>query len=302
MAAGIAKELPDSPQGSISNDKATFTRKFQVECTSLYDGPITVLNAVGVPRPQQLYAFGAETHTLARVKDRDAERVAPNSKVWVVTVKYESSEEDEEDPTDPLLEPAEIALTFENQQEVVKQVYDEYASDHDDFSDAVRNSAGELFNPPPLRDISRPVLTISRNEDMDSPIRDTAIEYVNSTNNAEWGGAGVGKARMMGIDVSREWKEVDDEGTKVAYLKCTYRIMFDPRGWDLNLLDHGSYYWEGSTKKFFKSEDGHPHLDLLDGAGGRGTTPTFLPAMQIYPRKDWDALNLPENWSDIWGA
>lgn len=296
---GIARELPDSPEGSIQTGdktKASFTRKFLVETDSHSTGPLEVLAAVGVPRPYQLYVFGAEAHLLSRVVDRSAKRLAPNSLFWEVQAKYETAEnEEEEEPENPLLEPAEIGLTFENDQEVVHFRY-EGESLAGGPTEGIRNSAGEMFNPLPVKDVARPVLTITRNEDIAAPVAATAVAYVNAVSNDAFWGAGAGTARMIAIDVKREFKEIDDEGTKIAYLKVTYKIMFKQEGWDLHLLDHGNYYIEDGKKFFFKSEDGHPYLGLLNKAGGKSEAPFFLDPIPIYPKLPFAALNLPNSF------
>lgn len=297
MSVGTACEAGDSPSGSIATadeTKTTVTRRFLVQASDLNVGPFEVLNAVGVPRPYQIYSFFSDTHQISRVVSRDAQRLESGSVWWEVNVSYESRENEEED--DPLNEIPEIEWDGKNIKEVIQGVIA-----GEDFGDGIRSSAGELVNPALTRDVNNPSLTITRNEDIFTPIESITQSFANSVNNDTFWGFKAGWARMLAPKVSRQTKEIDDEGTLLVYLKITYRIEFStaPKGFDISQLDHGGYFIKNGDKIFFKTEDGHPFVGLLDGAGGESATPVFLPPKRIYRRQTFATLNLPQSFLDI---
>lgn len=300
---GSAQELPDSPTAQVStgsDPKATFTRKFLVQTGSHGTGPIEVLYSSGVPQANSLYAFGSEAH-LSWVTDRRAERVAPNSLYWRVEVTYESPDTENSEPDNPLAEPASISVTFENTQEVCW-----YAIDgNGDPVDGIRASNGELFSPSPTKDVARPVLRIQRNEIITSPIVATAASYINKVNSTSFWGVDAGLARCTAISVDRQVQEIQQEsGTFLfPYLSVSYEFKFHERGWQLELIDHGSFHLDGGSgsgssgtgKTEFVTDDGHPFLGLLSN-GQETESPEFL-TFTIYGSANFDALSLPTSFS-----
>lgn len=300
MSVTSVNELPDSPSGELNEDTHSFTRKFQVVTDSLNDGVLAVTLAVGIPPLGSTYAFGgSETHLYARVRNISAERVQPNSKIWHVEVRYETKgEEDEDEQDNPLLSLPEIRTSFEQIEEVVQGELDGTAKS--DFSDAILNSAGETFDPPPTRQVSNLVLTITRNENVAANHPAIAQEYVDTVSSGAFFGQPARTARMVGISVDRQVKQLDD-GTVTAYLKTTYTVHFRDT-WRLSLLDHGTYFInDNQEKESFVDAAGHPYLGLLDGAGGSldsTADPVFLTPKKIYLEKDWSALSLPSSFAE----
>lgn len=290
-----AFESPNSPE-MRQGDTSTFIRRFKVDAGNKNIGPIDVLGATNLPQRHALYAFNAESHSLARVVERIPRRITPGSDIWEVEILYEAKEEETFD--NPLAELPIVDVDGETIQELVKGSIDNM----DAWEDGIRNSAGELINPPPMRDVNRPILTITRNEDITTDVGLIIRTYANAVNSDTFWGSAAGSALMKAPKVSRQVKEVDDEGLEFVYLTITYRIVFsvDEFGWDLAQLDHGNYYINNASQKiYFKTDDGHPFIGLLDGMGDQSNTPVYLDPIRLYKRATFGDLSLPDSFTDF---
>ena len=313
---GLAQELPDSPKATFELGKFTIERKFLVTTNSLLDGPGTVALAPGIPPLFSPYFFGAESSWFMLVRSIDCERRAPNSLWWEVTVHYESP--DPKDPqsgngggghgTDaagggggketqaqfenPLAMVPEIEIHSSQHKEIVYQGYDGSGNPI-----ALSASNGEPFVPAPEKEASRWELRITRNESIVSPVVSTMLTYQNAVNSDIFWGASAGLVKCQSIAVQRLEKNYPD-GSTFPYLKVTYVFQFRPDSWDLTILDKGTYYINGSSKRIkFKTDDNQNREGLLDGAGGDGTggSPHWL-TLRVYPRVAFGNLNLPQNF------
>ena len=292
---GLGQELPDSPSGQSNVGKdssSSFTRKFLVQVSSIYDGPITVMYAAGVPADWSYYWFGSEYHLFARLKSKDAKR--RGQYWWEVTCNYETADEDEEDPDDPTSEQVKLSIDWETGQELVTGMYTSSASP----VDGLRNSAGELFKQPATREVDNIVINISRNENIATDIGTIASTFNNAINSNVWGGFAAHTLRLR-LRAEREFREVGESKTQVPYLKVSYSIKHRSQTWDLVLLDHGSFYFDDGDKINFKTESGENYLGLLDLSGGESETAKFLEAKQIYQEADFSTLHLPTNFMEV---
>lgn len=294
MSIVSVSEFADSPSGSFSLDSASFERRFRVVTDSKNDGPKTVINAVGIPALYTTYVFNSESHSFARVEDIAASRLAPNSLIWEVTCSYAvpKAEEDDEEPENPLEELPDLQVSFQEYDEIVKGEIT--GSLKDTFNDAIKNSAGEVFDPPPLRKNASLIMTITRNENIAANHPQIGREYGNTTNSGVFFGNAIGTCLMKPAGYSVETKNLSD-GTQTKFLKVVYSIHVKEEGWDVLLLDKGSYYIHAVTgkKMIFRTEDGEAYTGLLDGNGQPSATPVYLDPIQIYVSKDWSPLNLP---------
>jgi hypothetical protein len=325
----IAQEAPDSPKATFELGQHVITRKFKVQTDSFSDGPGTVALAIGVPRLFQPYVFGREYLPFCRVREVEPERIAPNSLWWIVTVTYRTPElkggaqgdggnssgsdassgdgggtqtENDQQFENPLLALAEIETHFQTQQQAIYAVYD--TSKNPPTFTAAKSSAGEIFNPPPMKDSSTFVMTITRNEGILSPHPALAVLYQDTVNSDSFWGCGAGQVKCQSITVQRQNKQYPD-GTDFPYLRVTYTFHFK-ESWDLSLLDKGSYYKDDIggfppvvNKVRFKSDDGNPIEGLLDGKGGKlgdDANPVFLP-VRPYNRLPFAALGLPQSFA-----
>lgn len=313
---GLAQELPDSPKGNFELGKFTIDRMFLVTTNSLLDGPGTVCLAPGIPLLFSPYYFGNEGSWFMLVRSVSAERKGPNSLWWTVTVHYESPDPKDsqsgsgsgkadagggggkETPAEfenPLLMVPEIEIHSSQHKEIIYQGYDNSGNPI-----ALSASNGEPYIPAPERDAARWELRITRNESIVSPIVTTSLTYQNAVNSDTFWGASAGQVKCQSIAVQRLEKNYPD-GSTFDYLKCTYIFQFRPDSWDLTILDKGTYYINGSSKRIkFKTDDNQNREGILNGSGGDGTggAPVWN-TIRIYPRVAFGLLNLPQNFAQV---
>lgn len=158
---------------------------------------------------------------------------------------------------------------------------------------------GEIFDPPPMKDTCRLILSITRNEDINSPHPLTSLLYTDTVNLDPFFGCGRGCVKCMGVTASKQTKTLANGGI-FSYLKCTYTFQMRPT-WYVQVLNAGNWCWTDITKKAktqFKTEDGHPRQGLLDKDGLKlpdGNNPIWL-VYQVYQMKKFKILNLPQSF------
>lgn len=385
---GIAQERPDSPQATFECGKHVITRRFRVVTSSLLDGPITVANAIGIPRLFQVYQFGAELHRYCRCRSIEPARIARGSLTWEVTCHYETpprkegarhdgghhsdkgdgggtGEEKDQQFENPLAAIPEIETHWEVKQvpiygcqglgntvtvtnglpnvSVAQTAFYSVGDPVTLYAGArilnttiltvtagsgltlaanwpgasgkatlvdvafkpLRSSAGEVFVPPPMMDDAMLILTITRNEDLNSPVLQTSALFQNAVNLDGFFGLNPGQVKCQCITCQRQTKQLPD-GTTYAYLRVTY-LFHVKATWDIQLLDKGSYYLFQSsimapvTKQKFITDDGQPRDGLLDGNGGKladGAAPVFL-TVRPYSWLAFATLNLPQSFQQV---
>lgn len=205
---------------------------------------------------------------------RECTEIAPL--IWEVACEFSNAIGGSEEPDDtpPWDRTPKWEWGFETVEEPL--LYDAQ-----DDTKAIRNSAGEPL-PPVTVPVALPVLTIQRTELTFSGQR--ILDYVNHVNSAEFWGAAAGQALMSGIDAS----QTTIQGVKAWEVSYTIKFKMDTHGWDLRLLDQGTYYWSGavyaSERVPFGDDAFQQVLGNLDGSGGRNDTST--PAFVTYKRYD----------------
>jgi hypothetical protein len=316
---GFAVPIYDEPEGDFAPGDYDLVRKFQVETNSLDDGPFTVTRAPGVPLLYSTYATPNEFHGYVRCKRITAKRRAPGSRFWEVTCQYRTPEAKEGGsggggpsgtggglPTEvagehenPMLELPELKTDSENVQEPVSRVYNPDTGE----TTWIKNSAGYIISPPPMRDSGRLKMTISRNEPLSAPHPYLNIYYQNAVNSDVFWNSQAGQAKIMAIDAQRQIK-ILAAGAILAYLRVTYVIHFRP-DWDTELLDAGPTYRESldltKPPRQFVTAEGHPTTGPLNGQGMRlpdNEAPHYI-RIRMYPRRPFAALNLPQTWSEV---
>ncbi len=290
MATVFFGLLPDSGAGEATLDSAKITRRYLVQLDSFALDADAACNVAGIPA-----AFDAHpTVTLARVRRKSASRVG-NSLYWQVEVEYSTPEkgQDEEENEDPLEDKPTMSISYEDREEVITGTLD---SDRT-RQNGIRNSAGELFDPPPMRTVSSLVLTIGQNYGTNFNAVASAVTYMDCINSDTFLGLGPKTCKICSVSPKTETRQVGDE--KKDYLHIEWTIKVKPT-WDLELLDYGSYYLDDGKKVEFKTDDAHPYQGLLNGSGEKvadGGSAVFLPAKQVYTKTAFSALNLPSSLS-----
>jgi hypothetical protein len=391
---GIAGERPNSPVASFSCGKHTITRTFRVLTSSVFDGPIAVANAIGIPRLFSTYQFGAELHPYCRCRSIEPERIAPGALEWNVICHYETpdakggargdgghgsdgsdkgdkgdgggtGEEKDQQFENPLAALPEVETHWETKQipiqgaqalgviatatkgaTLVDTTYTVFyavgdpvtvykdgtlltttiaaITDNINISLAtawtgktgkvylvdvafkpLMSSAGEIFVPPPMMDDSSLTLTMTRNEDINTPVLATSAMFGNTVNSDVFFGLNPGQVKCQNITCQRQVKQLPN-GTVFPYLRVTY-LFHAKSTWDTQLLDKGSYYrFRASTslpwtKQKFITDDGQPRDGLLDGFGQKladGGTPVFI-IVHPYTWQAFSTLNLPQSFNEV---
>lgn len=257
---------------------------------SLWEGATeyNVAQVSGVPSIGSLSALVAGAYCI----DRQFNEVGPS--VWEVECQFSnvakkaSEAQASNQPWD--LEPTwkwtseniEVPLTF----------------DADDPTKAIANSAGESIAGSTTV-IALPVLTIRRFElgFSDSTIRN----YTNRRNESTFWGYAAGKALCSSITADQEKRD----NTKYWSVEYVFKFNVTDYGWDLLLLDEGTYYWSGGSpgsgvKVPFGDSAFQQVIGNLDGSGGKNntTTPAFVGPYRRYKKAEFNSLNLgPWTWA-----
>lgn len=168
---------------------------------------------------------------------------------------------------------------------------DEYLVTEDQNNKKIVNAVGENIE---LTDpYAIPVLTIERYERTFD--EDTITEYVDAVNSSAFWGWDSGEAYMAGIRDTEDSKVI---WGGVKYRKVTYTIKFKWGGWQVHLLNKGSFYLDDndpSIKIAFRDRSGAilPEGNLkVDGTQlPQGQPPIFL-TFDVKREKNFNTLNL----------
>lgn len=289
---GSAKEIIASRRASISKDgERTYERTFVVTVNSQKDDPAIALTAPGIPPRYSGYFTSTKVDLGALVTDLQVRNRSGSPYHIDVEVKYSSKREDSEEDQqeNPVLRPPKIRWSFETVQVPILGTRDQRGAT-ESYSLAVVNSAGEPFDPPPTRDESRPVCTITRFEATFSPR--VAVDYQDAVNEDFFGG-GIEPRQAKMRSISAEWVFEND----VEVAQVTYVIAFKRDTWDIRLLNYGSHYLNStSTTDYSRFERGGvAYLGLLDDQGLKLAStdrPTYK-TISAEKLRNFSSLNLP---------
>lgn len=255
----------------------TYTDTYSVEVTSQSDTAYTAGSASGLPLVGQVHPddFTAWCTSL------DVQLVG-GWKWYTVTANYSSEFELSENP---LFEPAQITWDFEQFQRPALA---------DRSGDAVLNSAGDYYDPPAMRDDSRPIVSVTKNL---SVVPTWILNYQDAINSSAF--------TVDGIVVAAELAKMNRVGIStvqnrngIQFRTVTMEIHLQRDGWALSLLDAGYRKKSGTTRVIILSDDGtEPSTPIpLDGSGALLSNPTPTNAVfnsyDVYYTADFNALPL----------
>ena len=308
MAAKPAKELrrgnesqiTRTGKGSNTFSERRYTRTFLVETTNSADPASVALQAFGLPEIGDSYVSGSVQDSGARVVSIRPER--ESAKSWTVRVEYSTETNDQEDQ-DPLNMTPVMSFEFETFRVPIIGELDQDAAGNANkvFKGAMQNAAGEIFNPPPMMDESRPVLKVVKNSAFFDPI--FAMSFQDAVNIAPWGGASERQVKVNRISTPGiKTEKIND--VEIAYYPVTYELHYKRETWDIQVLNQGWYYLSAAgadptvpdSKIPFKDGDGNPTKGLLaeDGTAlADGAIPTYI-RKKAYKELDFNLLGLPE--------
>jgi hypothetical protein len=261
MSVISVTELARERRGGYDSNGLTFTRAFQVITDDPQDGPLIVMSSIGVS-PMDPYAAGNEADPGCFAK-----RFTPNCDdkartVWTVTVDYDSQFDkgayDKQQYPNPLDRPPEVQWTT---------TYYTMALEKDKDGVAVKNSAGDVFDPPLPQEISRPTVTISRNfADFDPQIK---YDYENAISTDEFLGGEAKTWLCRRIDATLQYELVPDVGL-ISFWAVTFVAEHNRDKWNpVKVLDLGFNYLDSGDLVKAKDESGQPVSNpvRLNGSG-----------------------------------
>lgn len=260
--------------GETWSDDNTGTRSYEELYRIITNDPFESAATIraAVPLPYTPYP----DDPVAVVKKRSARRADDSRLIWEVTVEYSyDSTEPEEPEANPLSRQPKIRWTSALVNKAVVRDID---------GDAVVNSAGDYFDPPPEADYPRWTATIQFNA---ATVPVGILSYAGARNNAAVVIDGVSvseeRARITSLDIG----EVQEENG-ISFRSITLAVECRDDGddsFDLEPLDQGFRFKDGTTLKdiLIEDEDGKKNRPsapvLLDGAGAVLANPSSSSAV-----------------------
>jgi len=280
MTITFKNEIPGGRQGKNSLGIRTYQRQFRLITDNKNDGPYAIGSHASLPRIGSVHPEDAS----AWCRELTVENDAPFAG-WVVTANYSSERELSETPTS---DPAVITWDSEQFQRPLIQ---------DNTGDAVVNSAGDFFDPPPMIDDSRRVVSVQKNL---TAVPTWILDYQDAVNSDQFTVDGVtiaiGTAKMQRVSVGQE-----DIRNGTTFRQVTFTMHLQRDGWTMDILDAGFRRIDpgDSTKRIAISlDDGTEPTTpaLLDGSGGLLSNPTPANAVfktfSVYKTRAFSSLPL----------
>ena len=299
MSVISVDEKRDGKDGSQSVGNTKDRRTFIVRTNNQQDGRVTVLAASALPAMQDVYQTDTDIDLTSRVIRR-----VPNQRsrfVWEVVIHYSSEVETETETAefqDFLGQPVKVAVSFIKAQEVVGGTllpvsFVSRGIDVAPEGNGGVNSAGEPFDPPITKDVSRIVLTFQKNEDtFDIP---RAQQYQDSINDDHWFGFPEKHLKVESISTPGKQRRVDPDNNPVDFYPITYIIHGNKVAWKKFILNQGTFFIKDGQRHAFLTAEGFPRIGLLTSTGGElgeGEDNTFSD-IDVYEPQTFGNLGLP---------
>lgn len=227
MAIVSVNERHHGRTGTRDKKDSSLVRVFIVRTNSKGDGVGNVSNAIGIPRIGDAYNNGTEINLNYRAVRIEPRQMDESPYVWEVTVGYEVTNQDDEDPTN---DPPVYAWSTANER--VEMLKD---------SEGVKavNVIGDPFDPAAEMDKAFTILTIERNE---ATYDSVAMDAYRNTLNKE---PAFGYEKREGLlkAISARSQYDPDIG---EYWKVTYELHFkksadwSPSTTGITLLPNGT--------------------------------------------------------------
>lgn len=266
----IAAEQRKREGDSTANRKVReHTRVVTITTTSL-SNEFDILGFPGVPQRWDFHPVDGAARCIHVKPEQDKS----NPYVWYITCQY-SSDYTLEDFDDPTYTLPEVSWETEERQvpvpgtlktkAVVSTTTDKAGKVKTttttvNWVDLCRNSAGQIFDPPPMYDRADPVLVVDIILTSFNP--DVALTYNNSINSDPFLGGDPGQFRCKILAKRFQWRDQ-------YRWRITYRFAYRAEGWQPQILDSGPKYRpaDGADPVPFIDQDGNPMIGLLDGHG-----------------------------------
>lgn len=237
MAAPVLKgEVPNTRKASEDEQgNRTYTRVFQVEAENDQYGERQVAAALPFARGEP-YVNGVpsddwyESDPFAIVRGIEVAHASDSDdgRTWHCTVTFGSPLGDNEDAVtsdDPTLAIPMESYDSEDREVIV---------DRDISDEPIVNTAGDPFDPPVTRDVSRRILVIEWNVTEASFDAGWIDTYTDKKNSTTFKGRSAGKMYLAKITAQRAWSTVIG-----LYYKLRGEWHIDPNGWNKRPLNAG---------------------------------------------------------------
>ncbi len=247
-----------------------YTRTFRVVCDNPFDGPATVGADSRIPRLGTAYRVSGSATEFDNGSFCSKIEVANNGDDdglgWTVTCEY-GPYDPTQWPENPLDHPIKINWSWSQFEKIV---------DEDVNGNAVVNTAGDYFDPPVMRDDSRPLISISRNEQTFNPT--LAAQFKDAVNSDSFMGFSPNQVKCSNISAALEYNPICGFYYVMNY---EFAVNTEQTGWRKEILNQGLRYLAGSTRTNILINGAPATAPVpLDNAGAvlpPSGTPVFLP-------------------------
>jgi hypothetical protein len=275
MSIVSIKEMPSRSFQLNSSWERTYKRTFQVITNNRYDTAVDVFEEVAITI--------ADVHPLdafAYCLTVDINCVTEDGIGWTAQYDYgpppDPGNPDNQDPTQ---QPPEFSWTG---------IQFERPVDFDRDGKAIVNKAGDVFQTPVMRDDSRPMLQVVRNQLTFNPSLAWRLRDV--VNSSEFLGAPAGKVKSSYPTASRRWS--NEYG---FYWVVTYQFTFDSDGFSKKLLNQGLREKAEDELKNIVVQGvpiTEPVLLTEDGEQAEPDAPPVVLEFEVYNETDFSVFNL----------
>lgn len=263
-----------------------YRRSFIVTTNDPNDGPLFVLSSLGFYFGDVYASPNGELDRLSFLQSYRYREVGDDGMQWEIDLEW-GPYDPLQWPEDPLLHPPDVSIDTQVFEEIV---------DFDANGTAVLNTAGDPFDPPVIRDVSRSVLVVERNEASYS--ESLASQYRDTVNSDGFLGADPGTIKCNAIKPTRTWDKLNGFIWRVRYEFAQNRD-----GWHKKILNAGMRQISSSNYSYqFSNGDPITAPVPLDASGGAlgPNQGAYLLEFQIYPEVSFSVFNM-ESIGEVFG-
>lgn len=223
VSVGIKPSTLEASEDRNGVRKYNFTARI---ITNALMGPRAVLNDPLTPALFSPYGPSelGESDSSAKCISRKIKQDSDGELTWELDLEFSSDSEAQGKEENPLDELPRYSLQWETRDKVIEQDLD---------GEPIVNTVGDLFTDPPYtEEEDLPVMVVTRNE-ASLPVA-LAMDYKNKVNSDEFYGAEPGKVKLKAITTGELQVQND-----VEFYKVTYEFVFNPDGWQPEILNRG---------------------------------------------------------------
>lgn len=268
MAELVSCKLALQKTADANPKERKYTRQYIV----LFDGVGSEVDASAAPGLN--FGDAHPDHAAARLSNLTAQSASEDGSKFIVTVTYSTLQSD---TNNPLSEPLDIQWSY---------VQFETAVTRDISNRPIVNSAGLPFASPIVKDDSRPVLTITRNQALFIPA--AYAGYKDTVNSDSFLGA-----PPKTVKFSPPQARIVRDNIWGDYWTVTLIFQYNPDKWTKRVLDAGTCELvDGALKNIVIQGVPTTEPVLLNGSGQMLTNPdgAYFHKFDIYPALPFSPL------------